>query len=473
MNQSLKTTQYGDYSFSLPTQTCIVLQFNKGKVCKRRKRELTGTTIIKQNVAATKDHIMFRHDTVYLYPSPLYSTSVDPVLFDEKRRIFYKIYDILDKSKSLNTSLFNEDMWKYLDSYNIHDRLILRYRHWKTFEMQQTFQLPLSNQKRVFLRNSDCLISVYTGAVYVPIMLPVQASTYPSINNLNKEHPFAFRKMRSNYYSWSSLSSSWVSSKIYHINCSLHYKDIGLMLNLPIMNIIKICNISNGAAKVQELICMFCPKLYIIERSKSFILSLSFSSKSGMPLNSNVGHFYISNLWKSFCGHDPIPKYVYYDYLDDTFGWKNTNFALMKCAELVIRFHLHSNFFTEQTTHKIEFQIAEFLYAEIKLYEPFLQTARSENMKVFFNYQRIREKSDHLHFYKQYRILVNTSHHLSWEDASAKCHLHNMILPTFSTRAHTRDLVAFIHHKYYFQPTAVHIGLSKFVSTCLHLVLLL
>ena len=426
---------------------------------------MKGKTYLGQNVRAIDNHILLRHETAYLYPSPLYSTSLDPVLFDEKQKKIYKVYDIQDKSKSrsINTSVLNEDMKKYLE-YNIHDRVQMRYIHWKYFEMQQIPQVQLPNQRKALVKYLKCLIALYSPDVFVPIILSVQAIVYPTMNKLNSGKPFTFDG--STEHSWNVHLNSWVSSKIYHINCSLHHKHVSVALNLPYKDIFKACSINDSIANVQTHLCLFCPKLDTINISKNFILSISFSSMSILKLNSSVGLLEINNLWKSFCGHRQIPKYVYYNY-EDFWGIMHTDYYPMKCAELVIKYDLHSKLFTKYDTYKIEVQIVNLIFAKLKLFELFLQKFKTNFTQMFFKWRKVGTYRNYYNFYQQYGIYLNKSSLVSWEDASAKCNLRNMILPTFSTITHVRDLLAFIHHKYHFQPTAMYIGLSKFVSISL------
>ena len=69
------------FSYSIPSQTCIVLQFYGNRVHKDQFEGISGGSEFGQNVVPMNNHIIFRQDTVYLYPSPLYSTALGNSLF--------------------------------------------------------------------------------------------------------------------------------------------------------------------------------------------------------------------------------------------------------------------------------------------------------------------------------------------------------------------------------------------------------
>ena len=356
LNQEFIQHQYfaeGDevYSFSLPSQTCIVLQFDQGRMCKSPLLHMKDTEYMKQNLTTIKSHILLRQDTAYLYPAPMYSSSLSHLLHKNKKKKHYKMY-------------------------GTHNLLWLTYVHWKTFEMHQTFQGELQMQANAKAVYDKCLISVETPAIFVPLKVSTKVTLLPSVNEVNNEKSFIFDGTTE--MSWNMFSSSWVSSIMYLVNCSWHQIDISKAFNLPINEILQMCTFSSTVL-IQWDICISCPKLININESGAFMLSISFSKVPSLRLNSQVGKLEVSNVWKRFCGHLSIPNSVYFLYDHWILGKTFTSLPI-KCAELITIFDLHSNLFINNNTYHIEINVAHFQYAELQLFEYFLNLTTEKNI---------------------------------------------------------------------------------------------
>ena len=186
---------------------------------------------------------------------------------------------------------------------------------------------------------------------------------------------------------------------MYHINCSSNQRHLFQPSGLSINDT---CNFQNTVA-FEKFTCLFCPKLGIYSKFTSFMLSLSFSSASVLKANSNFGTLEVSNLWKIFCGNK---KYVQYLYGRDVLWFeKFPNWTRpMECAELIVTYNLHSNFFKKNNTYNIEIKMATFQYAELHFLTQFLKVVHENSIQMSYKWQRQHIQGDYIRFKENYKV---------------------------------------------------------------------
>ena len=349
------------FSYSLPSQRCMVLQFDKGHVCKYKLSDIFGDAILGQSIPPVNDHIILRQDTAYLYPHPMYSNLFGHLLY-------------------LRIQEYNKTI-----EYDIHDGLTLTFVHWKSIHVHQKFQGHLQLQKKIHLKEQRCLTYFNSPPILRPIAVSIQAVLFPSVNELDYEKSFRFAK--DTYQPWSEFSHSWVSSKLYHINCSLDKRVTAHDFYLHFKDILKIC-ISRNALDIRKFVCLFCPKLFIQKKQDTFILSISLNSSTILSKNSSIGILTVSNLFKHFCDTNSSEKYVKYSYLIGISTLKGQFVVPIECAELIVTYNIHSNFFKAENNYNIAIQVALFQYAELQFFKSFLDLALKNNVTLLYKWKK-------------------------------------------------------------------------------------
>ena len=412
------------FTYAIPSHTCVVLQFN----------ENTGFyyDLFVENIKPTYNHVIFREDTAYLYPST-------------SQQQFQEIQNVL-KNKEIS------GYWKG----SFYDRLLLRYAHWKSIKILLTLHGWLHIVEKPKLHRGNCFASLNITAINVPLTLVTTATVFPSVN----EKCFNFVS------DWQPYSPSWVSSKLYHINCSLNQREISHSLGLAINSAFEICHFENvvNIQKWNISTCLHSPHLYTESALTILILSLSFSPASIKMMNSSLGSLVVSNLWKSFCGDKEYVRHLADLNIERVnklwFGsyalknWTNP----IECAELSITYHIHSNFFSINNEYNIELQVSTFRYAELHFLQRFVKLAIEKNIIGFYRWQREEHNEDYLKLTINYKIVFSIRN-LSWFDARRVCFSYNMTLPTFSTKTHLKKVLSHISAKHGFQLVSMFTGI--------------
>ena len=420
------------FSYLLPSQTCAVLQFTGNTIYHNHLDRMNDGTGFGQNVVPMENHIIVRQDTAYLYPSALHSTTLLNNLFYDINKKHQNIYRILD-----------------------YGQLELRYSHWKSVQKNIFLhgQPPFKDNPK--LNFEKCLLVLKAYVILVPITVKTTVTVFPSVAKLAIENPFFFDG------SWNMHTPSWVTSQMYHVNCSSNQRHLFQSSRISVNHS---CNFENIIA-VEKFICVFCPDLGLYSKLTLFKLTLSFTSASVLKMNSLFGTLEMSNLWKTYCGNQ---TYVWFlDGIDTTASYRfyYANWTMpMVCAELIITYNLHSSFFKRNTTYDIEVQVATFQYAELHFGTHFLKLAHENSIQVIYKWHKQHLKGAHIRFRDIYKVVFAKNTILSWTDGWIQCNLLNMTLPTFSTKTQLQEVMSFISYRYRFQMVALFTGVLYLVS---------
>ena len=290
---------------------------------------------------------------------------------------------------------FREKNPEYIAS---HDLSALTYGNRKSVQMHLVLHGRLPIQKMPQLYYHKCLATIRATIIIVPLTITATATVFPSVNELSSEKAFYFNG------SWENHSPSWVSSQLYHINCSYNKKESAYTFGISFNDTFKSCE--RNVANIETYICLSCFTLSLNSNFKLFVLSLYFSSVDLSAFKFNFGTIHVFSVWKSFCGNQKYVNFLYE--VGGIFkGWFLNQTLPMQCAKLITSYNLHTNFFRKNKTYDIEVQVADFQYAKLQFLEHFLKLADRHNIMLFYRWQRQGLKRDNVILKANYKLLFS------------------------------------------------------------------
>ena len=416
----------GDRSFSVPSQSCVVLQFDGGRVCKRLYTRSEVKGVIYQKLPRFNDHVVLRKDRLYLFPVPIH--------------IF--VFNNYNQTKT-----------------NIHhDHISLQYMYPKSFKLQQFSQYNSPRQKKFSINSSMCCISLTSPPIYVPISIFTEALLMPATEKLKTQSSFIFSSpflpvtYAVDVKSWHKESPSWVSSTIYFINCSSLNQSRSIKF-------IPECEVINNLQLKMDSLCLKTKPVYSNQESNPYVLILTLKNISNV--NIPIGILSVSSVWKKLCGNY---NYFYY-WAKDVFLYGGITKTKLTCSQLQINYKINSNQFDRNNIIKIQVQISDFQYAEFTLNPDILQmfNKTSNKIKIKYQWEKQKVKSIQSFFQNQYRLFV-IQETVSWFYALDVCRSSNMSLPTFHNKRHVSEIIVHVQNTYGFQLIALFVGIQYSVS---------
>ena len=426
--------------FSIPSQQCVTMHFYGPSYCDSIHTDYSNSyfksiwhRIITQNISHNQNHLIYRHDKVYIYPS-------------------LRIMNSVQNQYNLQNNLAS------------HDLVSIKYVYIKDLKFSTQEQGSYSNQRPHILKKIGCVYVLQTPHVYVPILSDIKSVTLPSVSNLDTQYSFSFHG--NDYPSWSKASSSWVISTLCHINCS---KPIAFNI-CPQDYIIKVLNMCNESRNLgikieQDLnICLYPSPDMNGDNITNYILEMHIPSI--MKYNGRVGTLTVKSVWRNLC---PKTRSIDMSVFDNTSSVSSTFYHEskdpLKCAELVVTSFVHSSSFDKYAVYSNEMTIAEFKEAELMLTKKLITFLLSYKFKfiIQFEWHKIPIFFDNQNYGSKYKLFYNKSLY-SWMSALNVCNQSKMILPIFENKKHLDNVLSYVFKSYGFLPFGLFVGLYNAVS---------
>ena len=398
---------------------------------------------VKQNLKRSSDHVVLRKDSMYLYPVPIHTSTAADKAHNQSCEFLY------------------------------HDHIMFHYMYNRYFKIQQMFQGNFSKQKKLYLTSTKCGLTLKSPPIYIPIRVFTSAVQLPMTEKLESQYSFIFKLIYSGNYifefyqapliSWDSISSSWVSSTIYYINCSKldqnleHFLDYGQAKNS--------CQVrSSNLFVAKPVMCLDSINVYTNQRPTPLKLSIYFKNISKLYINMHIGVLSVSNIWGALCGNE---SKVYY-WAEGVDFYLSLATSKITCAELVTQHEIHTNHFLGNNSYELLVQVADFQYAQLNFHDYFWNSFKENvNEEIAFRWKDATIYDD-IGSKNKYKLFVKETF-FSWLSASKVCILHNMTLPVFLNNRHMRNVLAHVQENHGFQPNALFIGKLYDVSFILKL----
>ncbi len=444
-------TQYveGLLNYNVPPNSCTVVQM---------LHTVPGHGRITSRINILSHHKLYREDTVFLYPSPMYRT-------------YLKLQQKFTEFPNVTLS----------DTY---DHVLLSYYHGTLLSMRQTFGGNGTNQNMsIYLQctNEYHLVVEFPRAI-VPIFVETRAVEFAYGSDVNvrmfatlnfEAGPMAPRA------SWVLGSQSWVSSTIYHINCQFNIT----------------YNTSHWAWKKEKQIIEACKvqgtKFYTNPRTAGYSFMLKPPSETSRDDGTSVVWTLLLSLQNiSLLVEDestpvvgeihfktyPTKQFCNKTKVDPIYRWN----ILFKFDQVPIKPNktcvcfqsttsIHRTLLKKDKTLALGYRI--FQYTSLKfLMKPSFKLETSDKApSAFISYNWKANKyslSIHHTLIKTIKILNFTTEY-SWSMAAYKCKRQGMLLPHMKDEKSTLELALFLLDNYVLQTYALFVGLLKKVGWCL------
>ena len=420
--------------FSVPSHSCVVLQFDSERICGECFSLDKCYHPIKQCFQPLENHVILRKDRIYLYPDPI---------------------DI-----SVGALIANNGTPPI--SHRYHSYIQLLYYNLRYFDHHYYFQKYFVMQRPVEKEFRKCGVTIFTPQIFVPMKVFLEAiSTYKEeILRFQFSYMFAHLKYYTlaKYLIWEKYFSSWLSSTLYYVNCSRIFEMPSVISKSG--NILKICKREDNVLNFEELYhgsssCLGSP--YLIDKtiSQPYVLSIyayNYPSILDYPLFS----LYFENIFKHICDEKG-----YYNKLNISTLYYETKFLKLECLTLVIVLYLHTSHFQNGNNFKFDVEMSTVHY--IKIYNP---SVGLEELEIMYRWHKKNGKSSKNK--EEYKLFASDKD-FSWNKALLICIKHNLSLPNFENKGHLDDTLDNIKNIYGFYPLMIYVGTMYSVSTVQHM----
>ena len=266
-------------------------------------------------------------------------------------------------------------------------------------------------------------------------------------------------------------SQSWLSSTVYHINCSKTPKEISHWTRLSNDVIKKVCRPEKEekSAEVGAEATILEPPIrsisissfYTHDPSVLWTLTLSLETDD-VPEIFPLGRLLFSTTPIQMCDKDKIDQIDSSpDYLSKQPRRLHSNWSTT-CAILKTETIL-----TTTSSHGINiFEIGYRIFENTNvLFEPSLNlinflnnNKKSISLKYKWKFHQMRKKKG-LYYRKKIKSLHFATQEFSWEMAAAKCREYQMTLPSLQNEDSTQELMLHIQNDYMTPIYAIFVGL--------------
>ena len=254
---------------------------------------------------------------------------------------------------------------------------------------------------------------------------------------------------------------SWLSSTMYHINCSKSTDETfdWFGLNLNVTN--EICSPDKYLILSNGKITFYVLRIPMLSVEYSFLKTLKLAIKDDenmTELLSSYGHLkVVSNPRERMCSKMKRKKFKNFLalFMED----------IRTCATLETTVTLVNKLLNREKQFEIGLQIFEDARVTLMPTKKLLMIGSTSNLHIYPKWSYHKQRDEYKdNFDKRLRLLNFTSHEFSWTMAAVKCKELGMTLPHLKDEETTRQFVIHVLEKYVLPIYALFIGLIKKVN---------
>ena len=317
---------------------------------------------------------------MFLYPRPIY--------------ISYTSLKLRNKSAQMPNMIKSQ-----------YSSLKLRYVFPRQLDLYKNNQVNITDIQKITLLKLNDVSVLDIPFTTVPLKLKVAATVHPRQCQQESEYSFVF----SGSDLWRYESPTWITATIYHINCSLKYRQPYEVLYLPGNIVEKLCNflVSNELNETLHII----PPIYLYEdETVNKWNTLTFSLHTEVEYGSQIGTFISSIMSNELCRNKFILHYQFE--IKEEFQplrfWRRYP---MRCVKLTFKQILNTNFFNREGRYSILLRLEKSNFASFSFNSDFLKSING-NISYFWKEFSLEERENH----SQYKIFLS-KYTYSWNKA--------------------------------------------------------
>ena len=319
-------------------------------------------------------------------------------------------------------------------------------------------------QEDVFkaIRDENVNIQVTYSRSVQATKIITKAVTYPTGK---AEDLFQFSSYKNVFCQGIGCLHQWMSSSMYHINCSNPVERITAWSHLSVEIVTKICAPQSVNQMVNltglQSINLRPPNLEKISQlSHLKTLVLLFHGLSKMPKSIRM----LGIL--AFQTH-PIYKICYTPLACEEQDTPLFRGNMTSCATLQTRMPIYHKCTNQRCQQKIGLQFFQDSKIDFILSEMFYNFIHQNNVSVSIDYKWVAHQRNSImwnRFDKTVKLMSFSKTEHSWMSAAQICAEYGMTLPHLKDKASTRQLVLYVLEKYALPTYALFVGLIRKVS---------
>ena len=441
--------------YKIPPNTCLVAQFLHGVWSS--KRFVVQVPLLNQ-------HILYRQDHVFLHPM----------------RASRLLNILLDMNEGEETIVRKDVRHRNLKPHQV---ALLYHKGQPLFNLSvNCFQCDLEKREIKIVRHDNYDFKITFPLVFSSMYVMSDVAEYPRGLNVQKdlfpsfdfnpdnvagteyikffEQDFGYKYDKVECNPMWERSESWISSKIYHIDCSQPIEEISEWSELNHWVIEEICRFEDSRViSLKEGLSKYILWSRTTDPSDlSYLWTLKLSIRSHQEFNrSTFGVLMLTTEGKpGMCDSKfqtgmsiAVPEFV-------GFGVQTgKRLRFHTCAYLYTLARIDSKFINKGDAFEIGFQLFYDNEISFHLLNPLLN---STNITYHWKLIKYTNTSQSI------RLLNFTSQRYSWLMALAECKRHGMTLPHLMDRKSTMEFVAKILHTSMSPPFAFFVGLIRKVT---------
>ena len=419
--------------YNIPSHSCLTLQFYPQENYFRRVPEHRRFCVgLKQTINPLNNHMVFRRDEGYIYP--------------HKSNIRYVALSFLFPEFNISEAQRR---------YTLLDNISLTYVFGNHLDMKQHFQVDFKKQTNFTQITHCCKVHVNAPPViYVPIKFIAEAAEVPENRSIHSDSAFSFGKYffehrNQRWRSWHKSSFSWVTSTIYHINCSRNAKT---ELLLSENDLHQTC--ITHSLEINLWQCLIPPMLGERTHSTSWVFTIKIPKTVVAQMNVLLLHF--STIINQLC---------HIKALETAEGQ-----VPLLCTRYTVQTNVYASLLDRNHVYCLQFRIHELTKIKQHFNSSVMkheQPERKSKPKAEYNWvSKQRQTLDPVE-QNRYKLFFSSVAH-SWIAAFIKCTSRGMCLPSFKSQDQLHNVAANFDQLHPVFPLAVFVALVRKVSESVH-----
>ncbi len=430
---------YSAVGYNIPSQACVTLQFyprEKGGAAMfrtgHRNQASSYCLGANQTLALYNNHMVFRKDEGYLFP-----------------------YKYFIRKLMLSNAFPEYNMTKQDRHMREFDNVSFTYFHGNHFKIRQNIQVDFSMQQKLIQRDTCCKMSIIAPPIiFVPIRFTITSHEISGNRSKDPDYAFSFGKFfadtsKERWSSWTRYSFSWVSSNIYHINCSENLSETADNLGLSTEEVALTCTENIITFHAQYWECLLPPNTHEVTQTTGFVLNITIPGTTMVQLQ--------------------VVKLTFQTIINELCKFTTVKTAQGRqpflCTEYAAQNNLYASMLDRDSSFQIQLKLHEFTKVSLTLNSSiWAKNQMYSCVESKYSWKATEQALCHVTHKVEYRLFLREQAQ-SWTSAFIECSSRSLKLPSLRNQAQLDEIVALMHRHHKLTPLGFFIALIRMVST--------